>query len=140
MNYIYLFFSALIAATVLPLSSEAVLTALVYQQHSPFLLWLVATAGNTLGSCINWYLGKSCLHLQSRNWFPVKAEQLAKAQQEFQKYGVLSLLFAWLPIVGDPLTLLAGVMRVEFWKFLILVAIGKGVRYGVVIYLVWWAM
>ena len=134
MPYFYLFCSALIAATLLPLSSEALLSTLLYQHYSPLLLWLVATTGNTLGSCINWYLGKWCLHLQDKKWFPISAEQLERAQTRFQRYGLVSLLFAWVPIIGDPLTLLAGVMRVQFWKFLVLVALGKGLRYGVVIW------
>ncbi|HOY23986.1 MAG TPA: YqaA family protein [Cellvibrio sp.] len=134
MPYFYLFCSALIAATLLPLSSEALLSTLLYQHYSPLLLWLVATIGNTLGSCINWYLGKWCLHLQDKKWFPISAQQLNRAQTRFQKYGLVSLLFAWVPIIGDPLTLLAGVMRVQFWKFLVLVAIGKGLRYCVVIW------
>jgi membrane protein YqaA with SNARE-associated domain len=134
MPYFYLFCSALIAATLFPLSSEALLSTLLYQDYSPLLLWVVATVGNTLGSCINWCLGKWCLHLQDKKWFPISANQLTRAQTRFQKYGLVSLLFAWVPIIGDPLTLLAGVMRVQFWKFLVLVAIGKGLRYGVVIW------
>jgi membrane protein YqaA with SNARE-associated domain len=134
MPYFYLFCSALIAATLFPLSSEALLSALLYQHYSPLLLWLVATTGNTLGSCINWYLGKWCLHLQNRKWFPISVNQLTRAQTRFQKYGLASLLFAWVPIIGDPLTLLAGVMRVQFWKFLALVTIGKGLRYAAVIW------
>lgn len=133
MSYVYLFCSAFIAATLLPFASEALLSALVYQGRAPLLLWLAATAGNTLGSCVNWYLGKGCLHLQARPWFPIKAAQLARAQQRFQRYGTASLLLAWVPIIGDPLTLLAGVMRVPFWRFLALVALGKGLRYAVVI-------
>ncbi len=135
MPYFYLFCSAFIAATFFPLSSEALLGTLLYQDHSPMLLWLVATSGNSLGSCVNWYMGKWCLHLQQKKWFPINPEQLAKAQIRFQKYGLISLLFAWIPIIGDPLTLLAGVMRVPFWTFLILVTIGKGLRYAVVIWL-----
>ena len=134
MPYFYLFCSALIAATLFPLSSEALLSTLLYQNFSPLLLWLVATTGNTLGSCINWYLGKWCLRLQDKKWFPISTEQLNRAQTRFQKYGLASLLFAWVPIIGDPLTLLAGVMRVPFWRFLALVAIGKALRYGVVIW------
>lgn len=134
MPYFYLFCSALIAATILPLSSEALLSRLLYQHYSPLLLWLTATLGNTLGSCINWYLGKWCLHLQSKKWFPINTEQLARAQVRFQKYGLVSLLFAWVPIIGDPLTVLAGAMRVTFWKFLLLVSIGKGLRYAALIW------
>ncbi|WP_062060161.1 YqaA family protein [Cellvibrio sp. OA-2007] len=135
MIYLSLFFTALIAATLFPLSSEALLVALLYQHYSPLLLWLVATSGNTLGSCINWYLGKECLRWQDKNWFPVNPTQLARAQQQFQRYGLWSLLFAWVPVVGDPLTLIAGVMRISFWKFAALVALGKAVRYGLIIYI-----
>lgn len=135
MIYLSLFFTALIAATLFPLSSEALLVALLYQHYSPLLLWLVAISGNTLGSCINWYLGKECLRWQDKNWFPVNSTQLARAQQQFQRYGLWSLLFAWVPVVGDPLTLIAGVMRISFWKFVALVALGKAVRYGLIIYI-----
>ncbi len=133
MAYLSLFFSALIAATLFPLSSEALLATLLYQKYSPILLWIAATSGNTLGSCINWYLGKACLHWQDKKWFPVNANQLAKAQQQFERYGVYSLLFSWLPIIGDPLTFIAGILRIPFWKFVVLVALGKGLRYAVVI-------
>ncbi|EIK46234.1 hypothetical protein O59_000255 [Cellvibrio sp. BR] len=135
MVYASLFFTALIAATFFPLSSEALLVSLLHQGYSPLLLGLVATLGNTLGSCINWYLGRQCLHFQHKKWFPVSPAQLQRAQQQFQRYGIYSLLFAWLPIVGDPLTLLAGVMRVQFPLFVALVAVGKALRYTLVIWL-----
>lgn len=133
MVYLSLFFTALIAATLFPLSSEALLAALLYQQYSPILLWLVATSGNTLGSCVNWYVGKECLRWQDKKWFPIKPAQLARGQQQFQRYGLFSLLFAWVPVVGDPLTFIAGVMRISFLKFFALVLIGKCLRYAVVI-------
>ncbi|ACE83709.1 YqaA family protein [Cellvibrio japonicus] len=133
MVYLSLFLTAFIAATLFPLSSEALLLALLHQEHNPVLLWLVATTGNSLGSCVNWFLGRQCLHWQDRQWFPVSRFQLEKAQRHFQRYGIYSLLFAWLPIVGDPLTLFAGVMKVNFWKFLLLVIIGKALRYALII-------
>ncbi len=133
MVYASLFLTAFIAATLFPLSSEALLATLLYQGYSPFLLWLVATSGNTLGSCVNWYLGRECLRWQDKKWFPFSPAQLARAQQQFQRYGVLSLLFAWLPVVGDPLTFFAGVMRIRFWQFIVLVALGKSLRYALVI-------
>ena len=135
MVYLSLFLTAFIAATIFPLSSEALLAALIYQNHSLLLLWLAATSGNTLGSCFNWYLGTQVLRWQDRPWFPVSPAKLARAQIQFQRYGVASLLFAWLPVVGDPLTLLAGVMRVHFGLFLLLVATGKALRYGFIIFL-----
>lgn len=133
MAYLSLFATALLAATLLPASSEALLAALLYQGYTPWVLWLAASSGNTLGSCINWYLGRECLRFQERRWFPVSPTQLARAQGQFQRYGVFALLFAWLPIVGDPLTLLAGVMRVKFGWFLLLVALGKSLRYALLI-------
>ncbi len=132
MIYLTLFFTALIAATLFPLSSEALLVTLLHQPYSPLLLWLAATCGNTLGNCINWYLGKECLRWQDKKWFPFKPEQLVRAQRQFQRYGLASLLFAWVPVIGDPLTFFAGVMRIYFWKFLLLVALGKSLRYAIV--------
>lgn len=140
MIYLSLFFTGLVAATLFPLSSEALLVALLYQEYSPPLLWLVATSGNTLGSCINWYLGKKCLHWKGKKWFPFSSAQLDKAQENFQRYGVVSLLFAWVPVIGDPLTFLAGIMRIRFWQFVLLVAIGKSLRYAVVIFIALGAM
>lgn len=135
MVYLSLFFTAFIAATLLPLSSEALLAALIYQQYSPLLLWVVATLGNTAGSCVNWYLGKQCLHWQDKKWFPFSHEQVKTAQLRFQSYGQWSLLFAWVPVVGDPLTFFAGVMRMHFVKFVALVFIGKALRYALVIWI-----
>lgn len=135
MIYLSLFISGLIAATLFPASSELLLVALYQQGYTVGLLWLVATAGNTFGSCINWYLGRELLRFQDRRWFPFNASQLHKAETQFKRYGVWSLLLAWLPIVGDPLTLIAGVLRISFMPFVVLVAIGKGLRYAVLIFL-----
>lgn len=109
--------------------------ALAKQGYAPLGLWLAATCGNTLGSCLNWYLGKELLRFQHKRWFPVSPAQLAKAEFHFNRYGSWSLLLAWLPIVGDPLTLVAGTLRVRFGLFLLLVTLGKGVRYAVLLYL-----
>ncbi len=132
-----LFLSAVLAATLLPLSSEAVLAALTAAggRDAVFLVAL-ATAGNTLGAWINWALGRYCLSWRSRRWFPIKPERLDKATAWFGRYGVWSLLLAWLPVVGDPLTFAAGVLKVNVWKFLVLVAAGKGARYVAVVIIV----
>ncbi|KAB7622737.1 DedA family protein [Alkalilimnicola sp. S0819] len=110
------------------------LAGLILQGYEPLAVWATATAGNTLGSAVNWALGRYLLHYQDRRWFPVKQKSLAKSQAWFQRWGVWSLLLAWLPVGGDPLTLVAGVMRVNFWLFLLLVAAGKAARYAFVIY------
>ncbi len=129
-GYVSLFVSAFLAATVLPMSSEAVLSALVVGDG--FDLWLLialASIGNTLGAVVNWLLGRYCLRWRDRKWFPVSAAALERASRWFSRYGVFSLLFAWLPVVGDPLTFVAGILRVRFALFLVLVALGKTARY-----------
>ena len=94
-----------------------------------WLLWLSATLGNVLGSCVNYWLGTQVLRFKNRKWFPVSEKSIKKAETQFNKYGIYSLLFAWLPVVGDPLTVVGGIFRVKFSVFLILVALGKGARY-----------
>jgi membrane protein YqaA with SNARE-associated domain len=133
--YLSLMFTGFLAATLIPASSEALLLVLFQQGYTPWLLWLAATIGNTLGSCVNWFLGREIVRFRDRRWFPVSLQQLQKAQALFNRYGTWSLLLAWLPVVGDPLTLVAGVLRVRFVLFLMLVATGKGLRYAVVIYM-----
>jgi len=133
LSYWLLFGSAFLAATIFPFYSEIVLVTLLTQGKSVWLIWLFATIGNTLGAAVNWFLGRYLLHFEKRSWFPFKANKLSSAQRWFQRYGVWSLLFTWMPVVGDALTFIAGMMRVNFWLFLILTAIGKGLRYLVVI-------
>ena len=133
-GYLGLFVSALLAATILPFSSEAVLVGLMAAGHYDAIgLWALASLGNVLGACINWGLGRFCLHWQDRRWFPVSRDQLDRAGTWVSRYGVWSLLFAWLPVIGDPLTFAAGIMRVDFRLFVVLVAIGKAGRYAVLV-------
>ncbi|MDO4222481.1 MAG: YqaA family protein [Acinetobacter sp.] len=137
MAYLILFATAFIAATLFPAQSEAVLLSLLYQkQYSPLLLIAVASTGNILGSCINWYLGLHLQRFQQHRWFPFSAQSLAKAQHFYQRYGVYSLLLSWLPIIGDPITLIAGVLKTPFWRFVIIVSMAKIGRY-VFIYLIY---
>ncbi|MFY8326955.1 YqaA family protein [Pseudoalteromonas sp. ZZD1] len=134
MAYLSLFLTAFISATLLPSSSEIVLTAMITQgDYLLWLLWLAATVGNVLGSCINYWLGTQVMRFKDRKWFPVSQTNIDKAQVRFEKYGVYSLLFAWLPIVGDPLTVVGGIFKVRWWTFLWLVTLGKGARYLVVL-------
>ena len=135
MVYLSLLLSGFIAATLFPASSEVLLVVLQQQGYVPLFLWLAATTGNTLGSCVNWYLGRELLRFQHKPWFPFSEVQLHAAQQRFSRYGIWTLLLAWLPVVGDPLTLVAGVLRVRFVHFLLLVAVGKGARYLVLLWL-----
>ncbi|WP_462170541.1 YqaA family protein [Pseudoalteromonas xiamenensis] len=137
MSYFSLFLSALLSATLLPGSSEILFGVLVNQGYLGGLLWLSATLGNVLGSAVNYVLGAQLQRFKHAKWFPVSETQLVKAEQQFQRFGKWSLLFAWLPIIGDPLTLFAGVMRLPFWWFIVLVTVGKGIRYALVL---WFAL
>ena len=134
--YVGLFFAALLAATLIPAQSESVLVGLLLtKQFVPWLLVAVATLGNTLGSVLNWWLGRSLQRFQHKRWFPVSEAALHKAQTHFQRYGYWSLLLSWLPIVGDPLTMIAGVLRVPLLPFVLLVGAAKLTRYALLAWL-----
>jgi membrane protein YqaA with SNARE-associated domain len=133
LEYLGLFLSAFLSATLLPGSSEILLVSLMQQDLSQILLWLWATSGNSLGSIVNWVLGRYFLHFQHKRWFPVNEQSLEKAQHWFQRYGIWSLLLSWTPVIGDPLTLLAGVMKVRLSLFILLVVIAKGARYALLL-------
>ena len=128
--YAGLFASAFLAATILPAQSELGLAALLSMGALP-AFWLIAVAsiGNILGAVVNWVLGRKFEQLKSKKWFPATGSQLERAANWFQRFGVWSLLFSWMPIIGDPITLAAGVFGVRFCLFLLLVAIAKTVRY-----------
>lgn len=130
--YFGLFLAAFGAATLLPLQSEALLVGLLLSDK--YWLWsllAVATLGNVLGSLVNWWLGRAIERFRNRRWFPVSAAHLEKARIHYQRYGHWSLLLSWMPVIGDPLTLVAGVMREPLGRFLMIVTLAKGARYGV---------
>ena len=136
MIYLSLFIISFLAATILPFSSELTLAGLVAtSNYDNLLLLIVASLGNVLGSAVNWILGFYSRNLSTKKWFPFKDEQIEKSSRWFNQFGRWSLLFAWVPIIGDPLTLAAGLLRVKFIEFLILVSIGKVSRYLVIFYL-----
>lgn len=132
-GYVILFWSALGAATVLPFYSEVVLVGMLAAGLHPGWLWLAATAGNTLGSVINWAIGWRYGHLAGTRWFPVSEARMARARQWFYRYGYWTLLMAWAPVGGDALTFIGGILRVRFLVFVVLVGIGKGVRYALLV-------
>ena len=128
--YAGLFVSAFTSATLLPGSSEAALvTLLALGRGDAGVLVVVATAGNVLGSCVNWVLGRFFSSFRDRRWFPVNEQAYERAAAWFRRYGVWSLLLSWLPIIGDPLTAVAGALRVGFLRFVVLVSLGKATRY-----------
>lgn len=130
------FGAAFLSATLLVGVSEA---ALLYAASQPdaslVTLFLAATAGNVLGAVVNFMLGRFLIRFEDRRWFPVKTAQREKATRIFDRYGYPTLLFSWLPVVGDPLTLVAGLLRMPFPAFLVYVTIGKAARYAVLIWL-----
>ena len=129
-GYLSLFTISFLAATILPFSSELMLASMLsIENYNRTLLITFSSLGNILGSVFNWVLGFYFVKLQNKKWFPFNQEQISKSSQWFEKYGKWSLLFAWVPIIGDPLTFVAGTMKTKFFIFLILVGIGKISRY-----------
>lgn len=128
MHYLSLFLASFASATLLPGGSEALFVYFLSEHLNPILLLLFATLGNTLGSFTNYLLGKYAMHFALRKNY-IKAKQLDQASTIFKKYGVWSLFFSWLPIIGDPLTLVAGMAHYAWWKFIILVGFAKMARY-----------
>ena len=136
-SYFQLFIISFFAATILPFSSELVLsTMLLTDSFDKYLLLVVASFGNILGSSVNWYLGKKILIFKDKKWFPANERQIAKGEIYFKKYGIWSLLLAWVPIIGDPLTIVAGILRVKFFTFLLLISISKISRYIFLIFII----
>lgn len=128
--YMGLFMSALIAATILPAQSEALLALLLLGgEHSAVGLLVSASIGNVLGSVINYLLGRLAETYSRRRWFPVKPATLDRARNWYHRYGRWSLLLSWAPVIGDPITVAAGVLREPFWSFLLLVTLAKVGRY-----------
>lgn len=128
--YIGLFSAALLAATIVPAQSEALLVGLLLLGNQPpWLLVTIASVGNVLGSAVNWMLGRWIERFSDRRWFPVKPESLDGATHWYRRYGKWSLLLSWVPMIGDPITVVAGVLREPFPIFLFLVAMAKVGRY-----------
>jgi len=140
--YMGLFMAALLAATIVPMQSEAVLVGLLLTgEYPPGWLLAVASAGNILGAMLNWLLGCGVERFRHRPWFPVSEPRLCQAQRWYQRYGRWSLLLSWVPVIGDPLTVVAGVMRESFWVVLLIAGGAKILRYLVLMAATfgWWA-
>ena len=136
LGYVGLFLAAFLAATILPFSSEVVLSALLLSGLSPTTLVTVATIGNVLGSLTNYALGYWASLTVIKKWLRLSDDDLDRAEKRFKKYGMVSLCFAWVPIIGDPLTVMAGVLRIPLVWFVLLVTAGKLLRYIVIAYMV----
>jgi membrane protein YqaA with SNARE-associated domain len=128
--YTGLFMAAFLAATILPMQSEAVLVGLLLTgDYSPTVLLAVASCGNVLGAVLNWWLGRGLEQFRHRSWFPVSEQRLDQAQQWYQRIGKWSLLLCWMPVIGDPLTVVAGVMREPLPIFVLIAGGAKILRY-----------
>ena len=131
--FITLFISSFISSTILPGHSEITLTAFIFLNKYPIInLIFIASLGNILGSTLNWCLGFHFVKFKEKKWFPINKRQLEKASLWFLNYGKWSLFLSWVPFVGDPLTVVAGVLRVPIITFLIIVSISKILRYVIV--------
>lgn len=128
MSFVTLFFTSFASATLLPGGSEVLFVYLLAQNLNPFLLLFSASLGNTLGSFVNYLLGKYAISFALQKRY-VGEKSFKKAEILFEKYGAWTLLFSWLPIIGDPLTLVAGCANYHKWKFLIIVGFAKIMRY-----------
>lgn len=125
-----LFAVAFLAATIFPAQSEILLAGMVLaDRHPTWALVAVASAGNIAGSVVNWVLGRFIARLEGRRWFPVSREQVVRAERWYQRWGKWSLLLSWAPIIGDPLTVVAGVLREPLPIFVALVTVAKIARY-----------
>lgn len=136
-SYLGLFFVAFLAASLLPFGSSWLIVLLLVQGEPALAVWFFATLGNVLGSVLNYVLG-----IYASDWVKAKQkpEHWDKAEQWFTRYGIWSMLFSWVPIIGDPLTLVAGVLRANFMAFLLLVTFAKAVRYAAFIWSFDWVM
>ncbi|WP_419771010.1 MAG: YqaA family protein [Candidatus Marinarcus sp.] len=132
MIYSYLFFSAFISATLFPLGSEALLIYDMNQGYNLVLLLFFATLGNVLGACVNYYLGyKGEAFLEEKKY--LKKEKIEKYKQLFDRFGGYSLLLSWAPLIGDPITFIAGVFKYNFKHFVLIVTVAKFLRYLILI-------
>ena len=128
--YITLFISSFLSSTILPGHSEITLTTFILlEKYSQFFLIFFASFGNIIGSVINWYLGFYITKFVNKSWFPFKKKQLDYVSLWYLKYGKWSLFFTWVPIIGDPLTIVAGIFRVPLIIFITIVSISKILRY-----------
>ena len=129
-TYLSLLLVSFLAATIFPLSSELTLASLLNtNNYSSIILVGAASLGNILGSIFNWLLGFYLIKHVNKKWLPINDNQINAAVDRFNKFGVWSLLFAWVPVIGDPLTFIAGLLKINFLLFLTLVSIGKISRY-----------
>lgn len=128
-----LFANAFLAATILPVASEPLALALLAAGRDPWMVWAVASLGNTSGAVVGWWLGRFAARYREHPRFPVGPRELARAEAWFARFGRPALLLSWVPLVGDALTVVAGILRTPLLPFLVLVGLGKAARYAAIL-------
>ena len=127
-------------ATIIPFGSEAYfITLLSLEKYNHFILFVVASVGNVLGSLFNWICGFYINFFIKKSWFPVNSKIIDRGNKLFTKYGKWSLLISWFPFIGDPITFAAGTLRYPIIPFLVLVSIGKVGRYLIIYLSITWS-
>lgn len=132
MGYLILFSMSFLAATLLPGNSEVLVAIMPSRGYNVWLVLLVATAGNYLGALINYCIGKYGRDFFFTRFMNVESEKLQRAENIFKRWGVPVLFFSWIPIIGDPLTVVGGVLNVNIYRFTVWVVLGKALRYLIV--------
>jgi membrane protein YqaA with SNARE-associated domain len=134
-GYLALFFLSFLAATLIPLGSEWLLVAMLLKKHDPVLAVALASVGNYLGACTTYAIGIYGGPLLVRKVLRIDEAAEQRADRLYARYGSWSLLFSWLPVIGDPLCLVGGLLKVRFTRFSLLVFAGKLARYATVAWL-----
>ena len=135
LGFIGLFLATFLAATVLPFSSEFVLIALISVGYDPFLCVITATIGNTLGGMSSYILGRIGDYNRISKWLRMDQSGINKWKPKIDRYGHWTALLCWLPIIGDPIAVALGVFRTKWIPVLILMTVGKGIRYFLVVFI-----
>jgi len=132
-GYPGLFIVSFLAATLLPLGSEFFVITMILSGYNPLLTFVTATVGNSLGSITNYYVGRYGANKVCSRYINIDAQKKQKVERIYKKWGSPALFFAWVPIVGDPLTVVAGALNLNLYLFTFWVVLGKAFRYALVI-------
>ena len=132
-GYLGLFGVSFLAATLLPLGSEVFVVAMSLGGYDPLMVFVTATTGNTLGAVSNFYVGKYGTRFILSRYVKVDSGKKLNLEQKFQRWGAPVLFFAWVPVVGDPLTVVAGGLNLNLYVFIFWVALGKAFRYALLV-------